>query len=234
MEVDRMYLNESLGTMTAGDADGMELTEVLKANQKANYNRRLLGIGLTGQTAIDGAIEITVGKTLIASLKTQQASNALLFDELIPLNGQYFLQEDLGTLGTVGDTTCFTLTPNLKLVEEFRQNRIISGMALSGGSAESDSALELLSGRTSIHHVYNSRTDEAIFGNDIVPCRALAPGNVPLIGKVTDAFPADCHLGLLYKTKNSNRPNIPRGMPINIACTETMGGATRIHMLMVP
>ena len=140
-----------------------------------------------------------------------QASHHLQRDELIPLNGAYFLQEDLGTM-TLGETDGMTNTPNLKQVEEWMRDRHILKVGLSGGSAESDSAIDLKSGRTTLGTYYNSRTDEAIFGDDLVPTNALNPKNVPLIIECVDAFPADCHIGILYKPKfmRLGTPNIPR------------------------
>ena len=141
-----MYMNIDIGTPTLNQANLMETTDELKAIQKVSYPRRLMGIGCTGQTAGDATFELKVGKMLLASFRTQQASNHLQRDELIPLNGAYFLQESLGTM-SLGDTNGMTLTPNLKDIEEWSRDRHILKIGLVGGSAESDSAINMKSGR---------------------------------------------------------------------------------------
>lgn len=230
-----MYINENLGTMTLNQADGMEVTDVLKANQKANYNRRLMAIALTGGSAVmDSKIELWAGKVLVASLANMLTTHTPARDELIPVANHYFLQEDLGTM-TLNDTDGMTKTPNLKQIEEWGRDRIIEMLGLSGGSAEGDSAIELMSGRTSLAKIYNQTTDETIKWTNMISVKALNPKNTPLIIKCIDTFDADCHVGILYRNKGANRGfNIPANVPLNIVCTDAFPADCHIHMLMVP
>ena len=150
-----VYINEPLGTMAEGDADGMLQSDVLKANASVDYPRKLLGIALTGGSAVmDSKIELFSGKNLLASINNMLTTHTPSLDELIMLNRDYFLQEDLGTLA-LNDIDGMDKTANLKTITKWKADRQLTRVCLSGGSAEGDSAIELLAGNISLGTVYN-------------------------------------------------------------------------------
>ena len=82
-----VFVSEDLGTMSAGDSDGMDKSGVLKALKVKSYPRILKRAGLTGGSAPeDSAIEIRVGDTVLAKLYNNATSLSDYSKDLVEVN----------------------------------------------------------------------------------------------------------------------------------------------------
>ncbi|MHC4510514.1 MAG: hypothetical protein ACYTAO_16430 [Planctomycetota bacterium] len=74
--------------------------------------------------------------------------------------------------------------------------RVITGIALTGGSAIGDTGSDVFIENTKVATVYNSSTNARPNRDDIIPQNIPVPANAAISAPVVDAAPAACVLTL--------------------------------------